>query len=791
MSAAPIIDKTRIANRGIALAIFGLLFSTYLLTYTGYIQSSDGLSMFATVESMVRRGEVDSNQLLWMGIQQGSFGPDGDLYSRKGMGAALLAYPLVWLARQWPAVGLVQAALLLNPLLTAWTGALIYRSGRRLGWSVGTATATALLFGLATLVWPYTQTFFSDPVCGWGLFATLYALLGYSQVGRKRYLASGGLAWGLAYLARSINLITLPIFLAALLVALHRRHGKPGPFVLDATALRRLLIQHWRPLFSFLLPVLIAGLLSLWWNWLRYGSVWDSGYVESEAFTAPWLFGLYGLLLGPARGFFWYSPVLLLGVFGIRWFWRQARWLLLIIALVSALYFLLYGKWYMWHGGYSWGPRFLVPLLPFLALLLGPPWESFLVKGQRGLLGRLLVVLLMALSVGVQILGLIIPFALVQDWLATTVQPLFAPQTFTAVTYSPLVQQWQFITATTIHLGWWQNTVTGIGIDWQGLLLPVVGLVISVATLIIYQRHTRRPRAQRLYALLHSFILIALTLALLVNYERTLPPVDQRAATGRIERIEQPGDAILLLRPAQTQQFANLYHGRLPTYGLVTQNELDETNEPWRDYLTGHYRRLWVISDDSAPEASGWERPLRMDHYLLDENRLPNTENSRLALYALAGSQELTEGGLGLIFGDPTTEQPVTAENGWIQLNGYGLTTQAPPGGDIVLALRWESLRAVDYNYHVFVHLIDPRGEKIDQRDGQPVHWLRPTSSWQPGERIIDHYGFMLPPDSIPGNYELVVGLYDPVTGQRLPVSAGPGDFAVELGPVVVHPPEK
>ncbi len=47
----------------------------------------------------------------------------------------LLAMPLVWLAKQWGAVGLVHAALLLNPLLTAWTGALLFRAGRRLGWS--------------------------------------------------------------------------------------------------------------------------------------------------------------------------------------------------------------------------------------------------------------------------------------------------------------------------------------------------------------------------------------------------------------------------------------------------------------------------------------------------------------------------------------------------------------------------------------------------------------------------------------------------------------------------------
>ena len=182
-------------DRSIAFLLVCFLFCAYLLTYTGVIQSSDGLAMFATTESIVRGGEVDANQLLWMGLQQGSFGPDGDLYSRKGAGMSLLAVPLAWLAMLWSPVGLVQAALLLNPLLTAWTGGLLYRSVIRLGWSRYIAIVTALAFGLATLAWPYTQTFFSDPVAAWGLFGALYGMLAYSQNGRKRYLFLAGAAW--------------------------------------------------------------------------------------------------------------------------------------------------------------------------------------------------------------------------------------------------------------------------------------------------------------------------------------------------------------------------------------------------------------------------------------------------------------------------------------------------------------------------------------------------------------------------------------------------------------------
>lgn len=77
--------------------------------------------------------------------------------------------------------------------------------------------------------------------------------------------------------------------------------------------------------------------------------------------------GFAGLLVSPNRGVLIYSPVVLIALLGIpraiREGWRTPpRW----VVLAALMQFLLYGSYSVWWGGHTFGPRYMLDLLPLL-----------------------------------------------------------------------------------------------------------------------------------------------------------------------------------------------------------------------------------------------------------------------------------------------------------------------------------------------------------------------------------------------------------------------------------------
>ena len=91
-------------------------------------------------------------------------------------------------------------------------------------------------------------------------------------------------------------------------------------------------------------------------------------------------------------------------------------------------------------------------------------------------------------------------------------------------------------------------------------------------------------------------------------------------------------------------------------------------------------------------------------------------------------------------------------------------------GNTLYLSLSWLLKQKVQNDLTVFVHLYGPDGQLVSQADGYPLSGMSPFWLWPAGQTLLDQRVLTWPDASEPGVYQLGVGLYDPATGERLPV---------------------
>ncbi len=121
--------------------------------------------------------------------------------------------------------------------------------------------------------------------------------------------------------------------------------------------------------------VLIAAGLS-WFNFVRFGSVLETGYGTDGAAAMSFISWRFveqsaAVLISPAFGVFLYCPPLLIGLFGILPMLRRFPVESALLLAVFALNFALMAAYRYVGGGWSWGPRLLLPSTPLLIPFVG------------------------------------------------------------------------------------------------------------------------------------------------------------------------------------------------------------------------------------------------------------------------------------------------------------------------------------------------------------------------------------------------------------------------------------
>ena len=117
-----------------------------------------------------------------------------------------------------------------------------------------------------------------------------------------------------------------------------------------------------------------------------------------------------------------------------------------------------------------------------------------------------------------------------------------------------------------------------------------------------------------------------------------------------------------------------------------------------------------------------------------------------------------------------------------IHLTGFEMTSLSP--SQLNFELTWRAEQRPSTDYTVFAQLLDLNQNLAAGFDSPPLAGAYPTATWLPEQTILEQRH--LPLEQVaPGEYRLIIGLYDPVSGQRLTTTTG-ADF-MELTTITIN----
>jgi hypothetical protein len=372
----------------------------YIATAGGNLGSSDAVFTYEVTKSLVTEGSVG----VAYNVKDSELhrGLDGRFYSPFGIGQSVFNIPFfvagralrAWLPLRLGTPEALDKAVVAmgNTVAAAGVVWVVFLLAWRLSGDLRAAMSTALAVGFGTLLWPYAKLGFNAPLTTWCLSGGVYlAWTGVGLASTARLAGAGALIAG-AFLTRHEAMLAAPV------VALWIVTGRPG-------WRQRLTGVTW-----FGLPLVLALVFWCWYNAIRFGDPLNTGYADDPTVgaTDSLVGGLYGLLFSPGRSLFVYTPLVVAGLVMFPALARADRGLAYLNGGLSLAFLAFYASLSSWEGGRSYGPRYLVPILPLLVLPV-----VFALRSAQGV-GRRAVTGLVALSVIVQVPGVLVNFSAVE-----------------------------------------------------------------------------------------------------------------------------------------------------------------------------------------------------------------------------------------------------------------------------------------------------------------------------------------------------------------------------------------
>lgn len=268
-------------------------------------------------------------------------------------------------------------------LIMAATAALIYLAGTLFTKDRFLMLLPPLIFAFCTIIWPYAGVLHHDIHATFFAFAGVFFYLYYLyRSPRPLYVFFSGVSVGLT-LFFSMLPVTLP-FALGILILLRRN--------------LREITYYAAGVFAGLLPSFI-------FNYTQFGNPLSFPNLAGKvADTVPFwslpnfMNHLHFYLISVKHSLFLFSPVLLFaaaGIFAIPAAFRHLRALLIVIPLAQLIHISTQET----YGGYQYGPRYLLTIIPLLCLGLVFVW------GRLSLHFKAIFVLTSVYSFAVSLIG--------------------------------------------------------------------------------------------------------------------------------------------------------------------------------------------------------------------------------------------------------------------------------------------------------------------------------------------------------------------------------------------------
>ncbi len=386
--------------------LFLFFLFVFILTAGGRIASSDETAFFLETQSLVEHGTLAIPDSI---VHNGSYGKDGRFYVGGGIGYTLVSVPFYavgkWCATLLPVPEVYQIFILkgffslANQIICALIGLLFFVYCRRLGYSAKLSffLTAALLF--STNLFPYAKSSMREPLLTLCLLGAAYGLFVYRTERKIKYLHLAGFALFYLLNTKISFIVVLPLFAIYFILIC-----SPEVFTFRGLVPIFRNRMFWKDGSVLIVWIAAAGVVIGLINYAQFGNIFSSGYTgKPQPFNNPLGRGLFGLLLSPGKSFFIYAPITILIFWAaVKWYRRFPKEAMFFVLLFLVMLF-LHAKYFAWAGDGSWGPRYLIPLIPFFILPLGLLFQNSL--EQRKKLYKFAAILLFGIGFLIQLGG--------------------------------------------------------------------------------------------------------------------------------------------------------------------------------------------------------------------------------------------------------------------------------------------------------------------------------------------------------------------------------------------------